>query len=690
MDNGAIRCGQEVCGNLEAALEREWLETNGLGGFASSTIAGVNTRRYHGLLTAALKPPVGRYLLLSKLEETVIIGGRRFELSTNCYPGVIHPSGHQYLKEFRLDPFPIFIYQADGVEIEKRLFLVHGENTTVVEYELRALDRDPAPDCVFEVRPLIAFRDYHSTTHRNGALNPAVAMAPGMASVAPYAGLPALHFAHDAESVELSGYWYENFEYREERERGLDYREDLFNPFVARFPLCRRKSAAIIVSTGRRDAAEARELREREIERRAAVIAASPCAEPIVRALTAAADQFIVKRGEMKTIIAGYHWFSDWGRDTMIALPGLTLAVGRHDTARRILAAFAAALDRGMLPNRFPDGGEAPEYNTVDATLWFFEAVRAYVSYSGDSSFVRDGLYEKLKEVVDWHLRGTRYGIRVDTDGLLCAGEPGVQLTWMDAKVGDWVVTPRHGKAVEIQALWYNALRVLEGMAGQFGDAAAETFCCGLARQASESFNRGFWNDEAGCLYDVVNGESKDGSIRPNQILAVSLPHSMLPEGRARRVVEVVRRELLTPAGLRSLAPGDPAYRPRYEGGVYDRDSAYHQGTVWPWLMGPFLTAFVKVNGRSREAREQAARWLAGFGQQLRTGCLGQIAEIADAEAPHVPRGCAAQAWSAAELLRAAVEDIFVDAAGTRRNQVLLEAAEPGPAAAYRAGPATA
>ncbi|MBI3666967.1 MAG: glycogen debranching enzyme N-terminal domain-containing protein [Acidobacteria bacterium] len=611
-----ILFSREVCGNPEAALEREWLETNGLGGFSSSTIIGLNTRRYHGLLTAATKPPVGRFVLLSKLEETLVVEGQRFDLSANRYPGVVHPQGYQYQTGFRLDPFPVFTYKVGGIEIEKSVFMVYGENTTVVQYEIHGL----APNCLLEVRPLIAFRDYHSTTHANGALNREVERESGLATIAPYQGLPALHFAHDADEVDPVGVWYRNLEYDIERERGLDYQEDLFNPLVLTFNLNHRRSAAVIASTEKRDIRSVAGMRRAEVERRTAVLQASPCDDPLVRALVAAADQFIVARGDQKTIIAGYHWFSDWGRDTMIALPGLTLLTGGAEVAKSILLAFAAHVDRGMLPNRFPDAGEEPEYNTVDATLWFFEAVRALLKYTDDYGFVRTHLYEVLVGIIEWHVRGARYGIRVDEDGLLASGEPGVQLTWMDAKVGDWVVTPRHGKAVEIQALWYNAVRIMEGLARRFDDEAGrERYVC-LGTLAKASFNRKFWNEAAGCLYDVVNGEARDASIRPNQIFAVSLPYTMLPLEKTRRVVEVVERELLTPYGLRSLAPGDPQYRGRYEGDPWSRDSAYHQGTVWAWLMGPFITAYAKVNRRSQAARRRAADWLAAFHGHLSGG----------------------------------------------------------------------
>jgi predicted glycogen debranching enzyme len=652
-----VRFDHSICGDLDRAKTLEWLETNGLGGFSSSTIVGLNTRRYHGLLTAAMKPPVGRFVLLSKLEETLLLDGRHYDLSANRYPGAVYPQGHRFLKEFRLDPFPVFLYDVEGVEIEKRVFMVHGENTAVVEYEVRALHG--ARECTLELRPLIAFRDYHATTHHNGGLNRAVERELGIASVAPYDGLPRLYFAHNADAMEESGDWYFNFEYAAELERGLDAHEDLFNPFVLRFPLSAGATAAVIASTQARAASEASTLRQNEIERRRNILRNAPSSDALIQQLCAAADQFVVRRGELNSVIAGYHWFADWGRDTMIALPGLTLATGRPEIARNILEAFAASAYRGMLPNRFPDAGESPEYNTVDATLWMFEAIRSYLQYTGDYDFVRERLYPKLKEIVNWHLSGTLYGIRMDEDGLLACGEPGVQLTWMDAKVGDWVVTPRTGKPVEIQALWYNALRILADLAHEFGDSGPETFLRELAEKARESFAARFWNAGAGCLYDVIDGQERDAAIRPNQIFAVSLHHGMLPRAQERQIAEVVERELLTPLGLRSLSPHDPNYRPRYEGGVRERDSTYHQGTVWPWLMGAFLSAYVKVHDHSSEAKSQAGIWLKAFEEHLAAAGLGQISEITDAEPPHTPRGCIAQAWSVAEILRAAVEDVY-------------------------------
>src|SRR5213593_3035156 len=410
-----IQFKQEICGNLDAALRREWLETNGLGGFASSTIIGLNTRRYHGLLVAATKPPVGRFLLLSKLEETLFIEGQAFELSANRYPGVVHPQGFRYLKQFRLDPFPVFTYEIEGIEIEKSVFMIQGENSTVVHYELKKNNHPESPKNLWlELRPLIAFRDYHSTTHENGAINRDVEERSGLASVRPYQGLPSLYLAHNALDLRKTGDWYRNFEYDAERERGLDFSEDLFNPLVLRFDLRLRRQASVIASTEQRDVAKVVEYRQSEIMRRRNATLSSPVEDDFVQTLAAAADQYIVSRGEQKTVIAGYHWFSDWGRDTMIALPGLTLVTGRADVAHSILLAFAHVVDQGMLPNRFPDAGEIPEYNTVDATLWFFEAVRALWQATRDDTLIYTHFYDVLSDIIAWHVRGTRYGIKVD------------------------------------------------------------------------------------------------------------------------------------------------------------------------------------------------------------------------------------------------------------------------------------
>ena len=645
-----------ICSDIDEASRLEWLETNGIGGYSSSSIAGLNTRRYHGLLVAALKPPVDRYLLLSKLEEIFLLDGKRFDLSANQYEGAVHPQGQRLLNSFRLDPFPVFNYRIEDVEIEKSVFLMHGENTAVIQYEL--FGDLGGRSALLEVRALVAFRDHHSTARANSSIRRDVAIAEGVATIMPYDGMPSLHFAHNAESISSDGFWFYHFVYERERERGLDYLEDLYSPFLLRFNLAGDARAAVIASTELHDAAEARMLEEEEIERREKLISAAQGSDILVTTSTAAADQFVVARGDGNSVIAGYHWFSDWGRDTMIALPGLALVTGRFDVARNILRAFARSMDQGMLPNRFPDAGETPEYNTVDATLWMFHAVSEFLRYTGDYDFVRAELYQPLADSVAWHERGTRYGIRVDSDGLLQAGQHGVQLTWMDAKVGDWVVTPREGKPVEIQALWYNALCMMEELARTLGHPKDAKHYAALAGRAGESFEPAFWNEAEACLYDVVGAQGPDPSIRPNQIFAVSLPHALLSGDRARRVVDVVEWELLTPYGLRTLSPRDPNYKGRYAGDQRSRDSAYHQGTVWPWLLGPFLTAYFKVHGKDQEIRKRIDRFLDALRAHLWQAGIGQISEVFDGDAPHQPGGCIAQAWSVAEVLRVYVEDI--------------------------------
>ena len=641
-----IQFGEDACRDLEASLQREWLETNGIGGFASASLAGANTRRYHGLLTAALHPPVGRYVLLSKLEDTIFLNGERYELSCNLYPGTTHPKGYQFLKAFRLDPFPVFTFEVGGVQIEKRVFMVHGENTTVVEYDVIG-----ETSCTLEIRPLIAFRDYHSTTHANSGLNSDLQESTGLVSIRPYNNLPALHIAHNARWIARDGSWYHNFEYPRERERGLDFQEDLYQPFLMQFEIGPGARAVVIASTEERSADSADAMRKAEISRRAA----KPASDPLLTDLTAAADQFIVKRsGDLHTVIAGYHWFSDWGRDTMIALPGLTLATHRFDIARDILLAFSRASDMGMLPNRFPDIGEQPEYNTVDASLWYFEAIRKFVEYTGDLKFVRENLYDTMKSIVDWHISGTRYGIHCGPDGLIQAGGPETQLTWMDAKIGDFVATPRNGKPVEIQALWYNALRFTASLAEKFGEPAIAAKFEEIAPRTLESFNAQFWNEEAGCLYDVVDGERKDPSVRPNQVMALSLGYVMVTPDRARSILNVVERELLTDYGLRTLSRSDPQYCTECNGDQVRRDSSYHQGTIWPWLLGPFITAYVRIHGASPKVR----MWLNGFQSHLSEAGLGSVSEIFDSDPPHAPRGCIAQAWSVSEILRVLVEDL--------------------------------
>jgi len=602
--------GADVLHDFARAVKHEWIETNGLGGWASSTIVGANSRRYHGLLVAGSRSRSERRVLVSKLEETLVIGDATYELGCNRYPGVVSPLGFEWMTSFRRDLFPEFEYEAGGVRLRKTIVCPRGENTTIVVYEVLA-----APATFkLELRPFLANRDFHSLTKKSDTwITPMVTIDVPGATFEPWPD------------------WYYNFEYEVEQERGLDFTEDLFTPGKYVIELEAGARLAIVLSTeGERDAET---LIERERARREARAAAAR--DDVERTLFLAADQFIVDRegtGEgaspARGIIAGYHWFGEWGRDAMIALPGLCLATGREDDAREVLRRFASVADRGMIPNRFPEGSDVPEYNSVDAGLWFFIAVWA----------LRDReLVPQLLDMIEWFDRGTRYNIHVDEDGLLYAGAGGLQLTWMDAKVGDWVVTPRRGKPVEVNALWYNALRI-----------AAELTDDPALRERAENvrrrFDELFWNEAASCCYDVVDGPMRDGSIRPNQLFALSLPFPLLEGERAESMLRVCEEKLLTPYGLRTLSPDDSRYRGCATGPQEERDAAYHQGTVWPWLIGAYADAVRRVRGERPEFPALIAH--------LSDAGLGSISEVFDGDPPHTPRGCVAQAWSVAELLR--------------------------------------
>lgn len=625
----------------EDVFQTEWLETNGLGGWASGTVSGIHTRRYHGVLVAAVKPPVVRSVLVAKLDETLTMGGQSVDLSANRFPGAIHPEGHHHIQSFERDLFPQWQYAAAGVVLQKTVAAIHGENTTVVQYEVLR-----APDVfTLYLRPFYACRDYHSLQHAFDGIRRDGSFQDGIFRYRPVEFQPEVYIAVPGSSFHPEFNWYYRFEYAIEEYRGLDFQEDLFTPGVFECRLAAGSIVSVILSTDPPGGKSGRVLLEQETKRRKTLVAGIN--NETRRTLTLAADQFIVARDtSLKTVIAGYPWFTDWGRDTMIALSGLTLTTRRFDDAKKILRAFARSVDQGMLPNRFPDAGEAPEYNTVDATLWFFVAVYHYFLTAGDPSFVLKDLLPVLIDIVEWHERGTRYGIRVDTDGLLRAGEPGVQLTWMDAKVGDWVVTPRIGKPVEINALWTNALTILAELLKAAGKKAGAAF--EKAARAKSSFESSYWNGE--YLYDVIDGDSRDGSIRPNQIFALSLPFPLLSDKKAKSVLRVVREKLYTPVGLRSLAPDDPQYIGHYGGDQRSRDGAYHQGTVWSWLLGPYVDALRRYGGSS--ARREIKTVVENFLPHLREACRGSVSEIFDGDPPHHPRGCIAQAWSVAEWLR--------------------------------------
>jgi predicted glycogen debranching enzyme len=651
-----IEFGREICGNLNIAESREWLVTNGIGGYASGTVAGLLTRRYHGLLVAALKPPLGRTLLLAKLDETAVYNDLTYSLDANRWAdGTVAPCGYEHIERFSLEgAIPLWRFAVADALLEKRVWMQQGANTTYIQYTLH---RATQP-LQLTLKAMVNYRDYHSDTH-NGWQMEIEAVERGIGVTAYPSAVP-FYLLSDGATASEAHNWYYNFDLAMERYRGLRDREDHLHAATFEVTLYPGKSLTVVASTEKTpnlDGEEALKFRRAQEQKLLGLWKTNRPHNgkdtPVwINRLVLAADQFIVDRPLPndpfgKTIIAGYPWFSDWGRDTMISLPGLTLATGRPELARSILRTFAQYIDRGMLPNRFPDAGETPDYNTVDATLWYFEALRAYYNASEDDDLLHE-LFPVLADMIDWHCRGTRYNIHLDaTDGLLYAGEAGVQLTWMDAKVGDWVVTPRIGKPIEINALWYNALRTMAQFARRISkphqeyDAIAERTLIRFAR---------FWNPAKGYCYDVLDSPNgDDDSLRPNQIFAVSLPESPLTAAQQRSVVDVCGRMLLTSYGLRSLAPNHPRYRGSYGGNQLQRDGAYHQGTVWGWLLGAYVLAHLRVYGNPGLARQ----FLEPMADHLCDRGIGSLSEIFDGDAPMTPRGCIAQAWTVAEVLRA-------------------------------------
>lgn len=641
---------------FDRAIEHEWLETNGLGGWASSSIIGANTRRYHGLLVAAVNPPIGRYVMLSKMDEVLIAhDDRRYELSCNKYANAIHPDGYIFLQEFKKDLFPEFIYKANGITLKKTITAIHDENTTIVTYEVLKADTP----FTLELNPLVAGRDFHTLKHANDQINRHVEFNENIFTVSPYHHAPNLYISISKGHFHYAPDWYYNLEYSKELDRGQDAVEDLFSYGKFYVPLGSGDKIGIIISTEPPHGRNALELVEIERERRNKLLAQTKLKGKVFSQLTLSADQFIVERGKgLKSIIAGYHWFSDWGRDTMISLPGLCLSTGRYNDARNILRAFARHVDCGMIPNRFPDFEEA-EYNTIDASLWFFIAAYKYSLETEDKAFIIKEILPALASIIEWHDKGTRYNIHVAEDGLLSGGSEGVQLTWMDAKAGDWVVTPRQGKAVEINALWYNALEIIAHfyrVAGQKEEARAFTY---RAKKVKRTFVKEFWNKEESYLYDYIDGDYKSPAIRPNQIFAISLPFRLLSAAKSEAVLDLVEAHLFTPYGLRSLSPEDGDYKPYYVGNQWSRDGAYHQGTVWSWLIGPYMEALIKLRGGI--GREQARVIILNLIEHMGEKGIGSISEIFDGDAPNMARGCIAQAWSIGELLRISTEyELFV------------------------------
>ena len=698
-------CARAICFDRARLLDdpdifsREWLVTNGTGAYSSSSICGANTRRYHGLLVGAIDPPVGRAVLLSKLEETLEIvsqdGSRSptFAISANQYPGATYPQGYKFISQWTSDPCPTWQYSPmPDVGFTKQVWMSRGENRVYVAYTLDTAS--PGTTAHLHVVPLIAWKDYHTELHANEEL-PQIDWYPNDEMIKRGPGSPhstlRISLSHIVNQhtgprvlslgvmnyerepnpdVTFSGQpcWNYSIVHQRELERGLDHLEDLYAPGTLSITLQQGETVVVSAtleadpsSTAEIEASSSpRQSYEEMEERRLATSALIRSDDSFGLKLAVAAEQFLVQAAAGRsTVIAGYHWFGDWGRDTMISLPGLCIPTGMTDIARDVLTSYIQYVDHGMLPNRFPEARVQPDYNTVDATLWYFVAIYRYYQATEDLDAIRSLFWPVLEDIVKAHQKGVRYGIFVDSDSLLMAGMPGVQLTWMDAKIGDWVVTPRTGKPVEINALWYNALKIMSEFARLMGDPISEERYASLANIHADVFRIRFCKPDGLGLYDVLDTppwRAPDESVRPNQIFAVSLPFPVLDPASeaARSVVDVVQQHLYTSYGLRTLSPEDPAYRPVFAGSPGERDSAYHQGTVWPWLLGPFVEAHYRVYND----RETAMNFLALLEPVMETAGIGSISEVYDGgttgpdSAAQRPGGCIAQAWSVAETLR--------------------------------------
>lgn len=622
---------EQQCRNLEVSTRREWVLPNGLGGYAMGTASGVNTRRYHAHLVAATTPPTGRVALLAAVDAFVQSGANPMGISANQYPGAVYPEGFHYLRSFSVDKTATWRYRAAGAEIVKRLAVHPGENAVTVTYE-----NVGTGSFILTLRPLVSHKDHHGNFYESPHYPESLLFLHEETVVG--SGGVDLHLAHfNGQRVPVQG-WYYRFEHAREAERGLSDRDDLFCPCELRYNLRPGEKAVLVAAT--RSGVQPYIVEEDD----------GPRDLRLSAMLRDAADKFFVRTADRSSMIAGYPWFTDWGRDTMISLPGLCLHTGRLEEARQILSDYANQARQGLIPNRFVEVGERPDYNTVDATLWFANAVYKTLQAEWQDEFAA-AMMETLEDVHLWHRKGTHFGIHVDeSDGLLTQGEPGVQLTWMDAKVGDWVVTPRHGKPVEINGLWINLLRVMEWIAGKLGKDGS-----GYgkeAEQAEASFRKKFWHEVRGHFLDTV--DPMDASLRPNQLIAMALPFSPVDEDRGRRALAVIGRELLTPNGVRTLGPQEPGYRGEFKGPLASLDAAYHQGTAWPWLLGPYISALVRFTGD----RQEAKRILRNARTMLEEYGMAGIAEVYDGDEPQSPGGCPWQAWSVGEILRAWIEDV--------------------------------
>ena len=680
MDLPRICLGKSVLSDVDAALKREWLVTNGLGGYASSTVLGVNTRKYHGLLVAAFNPPVNRWVLLEKLDEEITVGNKAFALGVNEFRDVMHPKGYRFLSEFSVSPFPTFRYDVGGVSLQKTIFMPYMKNAVVALYEASNSSEEKV---VITVSPLVNSRHIYDVTEKD-KLPWSYIQKPSIdrVIVEPSDSFSSLILSSgNRGSFMDERWWVEKLRYRLDASRSESSIDNYFRPGFFKFIVDpkKKKQFFVLAAAGKNEqdaqtlfscfgkrVEDIDQLRREELKRRTGLIETFQAhnsgleLENWLKWLIQAADSFIVSRASTKnkSVLAGYTWFDDWGRDALISLPGLTLVTGRFMDAQEILLTFAHTCHKGVIPNRFSDkAGDIPLYNTVDATLWFFNAVLQYLKYTGDYSFVKEKLWKTLTEIIDYHVQGTIFGIHITEDGLVAHGP---QLTWMDATTLDRFVTPRNGKAVEIQALWYNALKTMQLLAKRFDQTDRSELYWGMAENAKTSFLAKFWNHKNGYLNDVISEDAADSTLRPNQIIAISLDFSMLNLKRAEKIVEVVKQKLWGKYGLKTLPKDDPRYSGKYLGDWGHRDSAYHNGTVWAWLLGPFTTAFLKTKKHEQFWRSFAFEQFLYplFSEELSMAGLGTISEIFDGDEPHVSRGCISQAWSVAEPLRAYVEDV--------------------------------
>ena len=647
----------KICADISEASLREWVEANGTGGYASSTITGMNTRRYHGLLVTPGASLADRYVILSKLEETVVIGGDKYAISSNQYAGNVNPEGHRYLKEFRLSPFPKFVYEIENYRIEKTVFMMHGINAVAVKY----LVFPDQGDVEIHLRPLLAYRHFHTLRTDTAPMLSDISIVSKTVRFVPHDGLAPLYMYHNAEVFRERGYWYNNFEYREDLYRGFDCHENLYNPGYLIYTLYRPQQydAWAVFSTEPLVSIDIDAWKDKEIIRRSQLIKNVGYEQSFLEPLILAADSFIVNRGASpdSAILAGYHWFGEWTRDAMIALPGLTLATGRYQVAKHILHKTAEHLKNGLLPNFFDENND-PVYTAADASLWFIYALYKYLQYTGDYPFARS-LLDSLIQIISCYTAGTELGIRMNDISLIETAETSVPVTWMDTHDAASMVRPRTGMIVEINALWYQALRTTAQALSYFGYASDAAQYERQAERAQESFGRVFWSEEHQYLYDFVDGSYRDASLRPNQILSIGLPHNILKQNRFAPVIKNVEEKLLTPLGLRTLSPDDPRFCEHYRGEESRRRHAYHNGTVWPWLFGFFISAVTKQQGKQPDTIACLKQLIAPFREHLRVGGIGSISEIFDGTLPYYFRGCISQAWSVGEILRIYAEDLI-------------------------------